>query len=352
MSAAEPRNLRRPGTGSALLAGALLATANGLAQAPSAFEAVVAPIFEARCVSCHGTEKTKGRLALHTWEHVAKGGSSGPLWVGGKPAESELVRRLLLPGDDEEHMPPREEPQLAKEEIALLERWVAAGATAGVTMAELGLTPELTRFAAGLKERLRATEASAGAKESAWELDPAAVAKARGELARKVAELQQRFPGALAYESRSAAELHFTAVGLGREFGDAELAQLLPLAGALGVLDLSGTAVTDGAAAVLRELKGLRVLRLNRTAAGDGVLEILKQLPRLETLALHGAAVTEAGLRNLRAATALRRVHAGGPVAEVAARVGLPVVATGSELLDVPVNAEAPAAGDAANKGK
>ena len=63
-------------------------------RASSAFEAVVAPIFQARCASCHGAEKQKGRLALHTWERVAQGGDSGPLWVAGKPDESELVRRL------------------------------------------------------------------------------------------------------------------------------------------------------------------------------------------------------------------------------------------------------------------
>jgi mono/diheme cytochrome c family protein len=339
---------RRRHVGAAVLA--LGFAAPVCAQAPSAFEAVVAPIFEARCVSCHGTEKTKGRLALHTWELVAKGGSSGPLWVAGKPAESELVRRLLLPADDEEHMPPREEPQLAKEEIALLERWVAAGASPRATVAELGLTPELARFATGLKERLPAPQAAGGAKDQAWELDPTAVARARGELARTVAELQRRFPGALAYASRTSAELHFTAVGLGREFGDAELAQLQPLAGSLVLLDLSGTAITDAAGAGLRELQGLRVLRLNRTAAGDGVLAALAQLPRLETVALHGAAMSERGLAALRGTAALRRLHAGGAAGEAAARLELPIVAAGSEPLDLPVPGATPPAGEGTAK--
>lgn len=318
----------------------LLATA-GQAQSPTAFDAIVAPIFEARCVSCHGADKTKGRLALHTWERVVKGGASGPLWVAGKPAESELVRRLLLPADDEERMPPSDEPQLAREEIALLERWVAAGASPSIALADLKLSPELLEKAAGLAERLRASGPGATVRDAVWELDPTAVAAARQPLAQRVAAVQQRFPGALGYESRTSAELHFTTTGLGREFGDADLALLRPLADALVVLDLSGSAVTDRSAELLREFRALRVLRLNRTDAGDGVAAALRNHPRLEVLALHGSAISAAGLRALQAAGALRKVHIGGQLGQEAAQAGLPVVATGSEALDRPAAAEA-----------
>src|SRR5262249_46221541 len=42
--------------------------------------------------------------------------------------ESEMLRRLKLPADDDDHMPPSEKPQPTAEEIAAIEKWIAAGA--------------------------------------------------------------------------------------------------------------------------------------------------------------------------------------------------------------------------------
>lgn len=88
----------------------------------------IAPLFESRCTSCHGTTKQKGDLALHDPVAIARGGSSGPILVPGSPQASELVRRLRLPASDEEHMPPEGKPQLSAEEMAAVEAWIAAGA--------------------------------------------------------------------------------------------------------------------------------------------------------------------------------------------------------------------------------
>jgi hypothetical protein len=259
------------------------------------------------------------------------------MWELGKPAESELLRRLRLPADDEEHMPPAEEPQLTKEELALLERWVAAGASPTKTLAELNLPPELAATAVTLGERLRALVQSGAAAEAVPEADPAEVARTRAALAPAVAELQRRFPGALTYESRSSAALHFTAAGLGLAFGDAELASLAAVQEAMAVLDLSGTSVTDAAAATLAKFTRLRVLRLAFTRVGDGTLTALAPLARLEVLVLHTSAVTPAGVAAAKALGSLRKLHAGdGAVAAAARELGLPAVDSGGAGLELP----------------
>lgn len=316
-------------------------------RAATAYDEIVAPIFRARCVACHGEEKQKGKLALHAWERVARGGDSGPLWVAGKPAESELVRRLRLPADDEEHMPPSDEPQPSREEIDLLVRWIEGGATQSSTLAELQLSPALAAAAAELPTKLGAVK-TRGRTEPAWELDSGAVEKLRAPLAASVADLQRRFPGALSYESRSSAALHFTAAGLGRDFGDEEIARLAAVREALVSLDLSNTAVTDRSAGVLAGCTQLRVLRLGFTTVGDETGRALAALKKLEILAMPGTAIGEASVAAWQRLPALRRLHVDETPAAAAARAAkLPVVEAGIEALMAEMPAAAPETGSA-----
>jgi mono/diheme cytochrome c family protein len=339
----EGRELRARGKGA--LGVVVFSVLTLCARGASAYDEIIAPIFEARCVACHGEEKRKGRLELHTWEAIEKGGGSGPLWVAGKPAESELVRRLQLPLDDEEHMPPSDEAQPAKEEIALVARWIEGGASRSATVAELKLSPDLAKAAQELKTRLPKSGGARGHREVVVELDPAAVKKLRAPQAKAVSVVQEKFPGALSYESRSSAQLHFTAAGLGGDFGDSELAALAPVAATLVSLDLSGTRVTDRSAALLARFTELRVLRLGFTRVSDEMVRALAALRNLEVIALANTAVTGNGLRELAKLPALRSVHLGsGNLSRSASEAGLPVVDPGFEALDVPEPTEKPTA--------
>ncbi len=97
------------------------------APAGLTFAASVLPILEQRCAKCHGANKQKGKLALHTQAAIEAGGENGPVLAAGKPDDSELVRRILLPLDDEDHMPPKEKAQPTAAEVAVLRGWIAAG---------------------------------------------------------------------------------------------------------------------------------------------------------------------------------------------------------------------------------
>ena len=88
----------------------------------------IRPILEARCVSCHGPKKKKGGLRL---EPIAEAFPEGEedWWtiLPGDPGGSLLVERIKLTADDDGVMPPRGE-LLTKEEISLIEQWIARGA--------------------------------------------------------------------------------------------------------------------------------------------------------------------------------------------------------------------------------
>ncbi|MBX3357403.1 MAG: hypothetical protein KF745_03150 [Phycisphaeraceae bacterium] len=92
------------------------------------FEADIQPVFASLCYRCHSDARQRGGLALHTPEAVLAGGKSGPVVVPGKPDGSEMVRRLHLPLDDDDHMPPSERPQPTAEQIRAIEEWIKAGA--------------------------------------------------------------------------------------------------------------------------------------------------------------------------------------------------------------------------------
>jgi cytochrome c553 len=95
------------------------------AAAPS-FPDEIRPLFQAKCVRCHGVKATRGDLDLTTPAGVLKGGQSGPVIVPGKPDESLLYDKL-----HSGKMPPGQKDPLSEAELDGVRRWIAAGASFG-----------------------------------------------------------------------------------------------------------------------------------------------------------------------------------------------------------------------------
>jgi uncharacterized membrane protein len=87
----------------------------------------VKAIFAHNCTKCHGAQKVKGELRLDSKEMVFKGGESGDVVAAGKPHESEIIRRITLPRDDDDAMPPKGK-KLPENDIRLLTFWIQKGA--------------------------------------------------------------------------------------------------------------------------------------------------------------------------------------------------------------------------------
>lgn len=87
----------------------------------------VRSIFAHNCYKCHSSAKIKGELRLDKKEYAMKGGESGDVISAGHPEKSEMIRRLLLPREDEESMPPKGK-KLSEKEIATLQFWIKVGA--------------------------------------------------------------------------------------------------------------------------------------------------------------------------------------------------------------------------------
>ena len=101
------------------------------AAEPLNFDSEIRPILSEHCYKCHGpdAEKLKAGLRLDKKESVFKTLESGfAAVVAGKPAESELVRRIQTTDAGEIMPPPDEGKPLLPEQIVALEKWVARGA--------------------------------------------------------------------------------------------------------------------------------------------------------------------------------------------------------------------------------
>ncbi len=100
----------------------------GLGGSPASakvdYNFAIRPILADRCFLCHGPDagKRKADLRLDMPESAYK-----VAVVPGKPAESELMRRITA--SDHTRMPPKKSNlAVTKEEIELLRRWIAEGA--------------------------------------------------------------------------------------------------------------------------------------------------------------------------------------------------------------------------------
>lgn len=259
------------------------------------FSDVVHPILAANCVSCHGAEKLKGDLRADSFDALKHGGKTGPAFVPGKSADSLLVHRLLLPPEDSKHMPPAGKPQLTDDQIAILQYWIDSGATPDKKVGELDPPVAIAD----------AITASLGITVAGPPADPVPY----DELAPQIASISAATGVVVTRIAPNQPWLNVNAAPAGRSYGDAELAQIAPLARNITWLSLGGTQVTDAGLAPLADMPNLERLRLERTGVTDAGLKPLARLRKLSYLNLYATPVTDDGLKTLAGLPALRHLY-------------------------------------------
>lgn len=95
------------------------------------FNRQIRPIFEEKCIYCHGPDKEKGDFRMDSEDRALKGGTSlMPLYVKGKSAESAIIKHIT--GVDDEDfpiMPPKKEKKaVTDEELKTIRQWIDDGA--------------------------------------------------------------------------------------------------------------------------------------------------------------------------------------------------------------------------------
>ncbi len=274
---------------------------------PTLFEAVFEQPIREYCYSCHQPDRIRGGLVMLPLEDLMRGGDSGPSVVLGDLEASELLRRVTLPRDDEEFMPPTTRPALPDQDIENLRWWIASGLPGETPAPDVADAPPAVQEA--LEMAIAASELPAQEEvepEAVIVFDPDLVEKINAQLSGRVSPI-----------SRDPEDgLLVSAAGIGESFTDSALEQLSPLAEFIAEADLSRTGVTDGGMAYVASWQNLRRLRLDHTGVGDAGVALLRPLTELESLNLFQTAITPNAVEDLLLLPGLSRLFAAGTALE------------------------------------
>jgi mono/diheme cytochrome c family protein len=267
---------------------------------------VIAPIMQAKCVSCHGEEKKKGKLQMHNFAALMKGGGDGATTVIAKNSKDSLmIVRANLPTDDDEHMPPSDEPQLTKEEVALLKWWIETGASESATVAASKPTADVEGALAVLLAK-GLPKVAAPAKVA--KPKPAALTDAEKKQVAEITAKMQALNASLMPLAQDTEQLRLGVINAADKFGDKELAILAPIAQHIVWVDLARSQITDAGADTLVKMVNLERIHLENTKVSDAGLAKLGALQKLEYLNLYGTKITDGGIAKLSAAKGLKKL--------------------------------------------
>lgn len=264
------------------------------------YQDIIAPVMEQKCWSCHNANKIKGELRMDQQDLLLKGGKHGAIIKANDPANSELIKRLLLPEEDEHHMPPKGKTPLTEQEIALLHWWIQQGAPFNKKVAQLKpdekVKPLLASLSSGGNTPENGESISAVFKEN--------VPDANEEDIQKLSALK-------VIVMPVANGQHFLQANFvnAPTFDDAQINLLNNLSEQIIGLKLGRTKITDRAMVEVAKCKHLTHLHLEHTAITDAGLAQLQELQYLEYLNLFDTKITDSGIQSLAKLKSLKNIY-------------------------------------------
>ncbi|AYN69093.1 hypothetical protein D1013_17760 [Euzebyella marina] len=276
-----------------------------LPEDPQVYSDLVVPILEDKCMSCHNPDKRKGELSVKGFSSLMKGGESGNTVLPGNYEESTLITRLHLPLEDEEHMPPEGKSQLEVEEITILERWIALGASDTLQLSLLAPSEPL----AGIIKKMMGAASS-----SDWSRLPMVADETIDQLSNDYLTITRMAGGSNAlgidafpppeYDSKPIQDLEAVAANIveldlsGLPIGDNEMNMVEKCAN-LEWLELDRTPVTDQDFQKITGLKQLRLLKIYGTKISDRSISVIQGLENLKRLYIWSTEVSNEALEQL-----------------------------------------------------
>jgi uncharacterized membrane protein len=267
-------------------------------QLALAYRDVIRPFLEDKCFGCHGAAKQKGRLRMDEFDAMMRGGKNGIIVVPGKPDESEIVKRIELPIDDDHHMSPKKKLQITENELALLKWWIATGASSLKKVNELAQDEKV-------RARLASLE-SAPVDEIKEESIIPETPVAAGDSS-SISQLRRN--GAVVMPiSRDGNYLEINFVNDTISL-DRQLPLLLKLKAQLLSLKLANKSLSDKGLEELSACRQLVHLNLSHTFVTDAGINSIARLENLRTLNLTGTRVTANGVIKLQPLKKLQKVY-------------------------------------------
>lgn len=275
---------------------------------PIIYADVVTRILDDKCVACHNPNKQKGQLLMTSLSELLKGGESGSTLLPGDPEQSEFIKRLHLHADDEEHMPPKGKTPLSGNEIAIMERWVALGASDTLRLNQLEKTEPLVGLIKGMMEpdpmekwaELPKVSDTTLQNLSSDYLTIKRISSNSQALSISVflpPEYNPKNITNLKLISNNIVELDLSGIPVGEE----EM-ELVAMCKNLEWLEFDRSPITDTGFLKLEGLVNLKVLKAYETGITDKSVAVIKDLKELKSLYVWGTEISEGGLSELKEA--------------------------------------------------
>lgn len=269
-------------------------TAVVVTDSTTLYDAAIYPVLKRKCTSCHNEKKAKGELIMTSLDKFMIGGEDGSPWIAYKPESSLMMKRILLPEDNDDHMPPSGKPQLTREEIELLHQWIQSGADTKTAWTLIGPLDTLRKIADPFIHQAMTLPAS----EQQYTFESASE--------ETVSKLNTPFLNVSHLSTNEPAlKADFF---LRQAFDKKKLNDLLSVKEQLIELNLSNMPVTDEDCKVISQLKNLERLNLNNTDISGNDLSFLKELEKLQSFSVAGTKVNAATLKVVASLPSLKEV--------------------------------------------
>ncbi len=266
-------------------------------QQAIAYNDIIQPILQEKCYSCHGSAKQKANLRLDEPSLILKGAEDGKVVIPGSAGESELIKRLLLPTDNKEHMPPIQKPQLTQQQIELIHWWITNGATFDKKVAELPQPEKIKTYLTALQSGQQLQ------KIATTDIPNNQVEKVPDSVIKKLLKMDISV-NAVAQNSNYLAVSFVTIDTITNE----QLQLLKPLYNQIIWLKVGGVKLNDSVINAISNLKSLTRLNLNNTNFSDKNLPYLKNLSQLQYLNFSNTNVTANGVNTLSSLKNLKQL--------------------------------------------
>ncbi len=278
------------------------------------YQAEILPILKSNCYNCHAASKQKEGLRLDTESFIKKGSKNSLVLIAGDPVNSLLYSSLVLPIEDEKHMPPKGKHQLTPKEIQSIRKWIQYGASFKTKV-------DTIYFKNGIASQ-PSTQSDLISKEKKYD-----------NTFKQVQNNQLATPQASLISIKNPDSVSSTVLNLFQQkkiilspitsesnwlmanfvnavpFEKSNLLLLKQIDQQLVTLKLTNLPVKDEDIKIIAGLPNLQKLNLENTAITNLSLEYLQQLPRLQTLNLYGTNITDEGLTKLIQCKSLTAVY-------------------------------------------